>query len=63
MWAQTHQNRREEPLSVTNSAQINKENWEREGKSGGGNEYMCLLCSFQLMGLFYLFVNVLKGLY
>lgn len=25
MWAQTHQNRREEPLSVTNTVQINKE--------------------------------------
>lgn len=63
MWAQTHQNRREEPSSVTNSAQINKENWGREGKSGGANEYMCLLSSFQLMGLFHLFVYVLKGLY
>lgn len=62
MWAQTHQNRREEPSSVTNSARINKENWEKEGESGGGNDYMCLLCSFQLRDLFYLFVYVLKGL-
>lgn len=38
-----------------------KKSGGKEGESGGGNEYVCLLWSFQLIGLFY-FYFLFKGI-